>query len=52
VLFRRTFWAKLWSQLSEKEAGIFLKKNCRRLKEVMLEFCARSGWNFRRRVEY
>ena len=51
VIFRGTFWARRWSLLSKKEEMNFITKNCGRMEGVMLEFFAKQGWNFRRRIE-
>ena len=51
VIFGGTFWARRWSLLSKKEEMNFITKNCGRMEGVMLEFFAKQGWNFRRRIE-
>ena len=51
VLFRATYWARFWSQLSEAEAMQLIKSNCQRLEGVIMELYNRRGWNFRSRIE-
>jgi len=51
VLFRVTYWARFWSQLSEAEAMQLIKSNCQRLEGVIMELYNRRGWNFRSRIE-
>ena len=51
VLFRRTYWARFWLQLSEEEEMQLVKSNCQRLEEVIMELCTKWGWNFGNRIE-
>lgn len=46
VIFRGTFWARHWSQLSKEEAKDSITKKCRRLESVIMELFAKHGWNF------
>ena len=50
VLFRVTYWARFWSQLSEAEAMQLIKSNCQRLEGVIMELYNKWGWNFRNRI--
>jgi len=45
------FGQRRLSLLSKKEEMNFITKNCGRMEGVMLEFFAKQGWNFRRRIE-
>jgi len=51
VIFRGTYWARLWSQLSEEETMKALMNLCQRLEGVVLEFFNRGGWNCRSRFD-
>ena len=51
VIFRGTYWARLWSQLSEEETMKALMNLCQRLEGVVLEFFNRGGWNCRSRLD-
>jgi len=50
VIFRGTFWARKWSQLSKEEEKNFIIKNCRILEKAIMELFAKTWWNFRRRI--
>jgi hypothetical protein len=50
IVFRGTYWARIWSLLSKEETREFLKKMCRRLEGVLLDFGASSVGNCRRRL--
>jgi len=50
VIFRGTFWARKWSQLSKEEEKNFIIKNCSILEKAIMELFAKTGWNFRRRI--
>ena len=50
ILFRGTYWARWWLQLSEVETVQLMKSNCQRFEEVIMELYNKWGWNFRNRL--
>jgi hypothetical protein len=51
VIFRGTYWARLWSLLLKEEDGTLVKEYCKMLEMRVLEFYSNYGWNFRRRIQ-
>jgi hypothetical protein len=51
VIFRATYGIRCWSLLSKEEERSFLKKNCQRLENVVMEIFNKFGWKFRNSVE-
>ena len=51
VIFRGTYWARCWSELSKEEEKDFLKNNCRLLERRVLEMFARR-WRLRNRLAF
>ena len=37
VLFRGTYWARSWSQLSKEEEKIHMRSNCRVIEGIVME---------------
>jgi hypothetical protein len=52
VLFRGTHWLRLWAQLQKsEEAADLLRKACRHLESVAMQFFAYQGWRFSNSIE-
>jgi len=51
VIFRGTYWARCWSQLSKEEEKLSLKKRACSLESAVMAFYSKHGWNFRNRIE-
>jgi hypothetical protein len=51
VLFRGTYWLRLWTQLQEHEvAGARLKQACMLLESLAMQFFANFEWSFRNKI--